>query len=368
MGKRELFLLLGFLVIGGLVYQVTAPAGESGGGRSWSDVLRNVRGEMFGSNARVGVDREVTAAVGPEVEVLDLGDLSGQVTIVGMEREDVSATLRVSLLGENEGEVTAAAAQLSVTAREDGDALKLSLTHPDAWRMGRGRIAADVKMEAPRRLRVRFTGRGTVNVRDMAGVDLEVARGTVTLANVAGPVTGQYRDGSLDIDGAASVDIETRRLTLKLSRIAGAIEVDGVDGQVKGAQLPGPVTLDLRRMLVDLDEVANLVEITAADGRADLRRLAGGVRANLERMPFSASLSRAADVDVEGADAPIELTLPAQGVALDVEAIDGSIEVPESIGRPVKDGTTQKLETDVKGGGPKVHLRGSRTMVVVKAP
>ncbi len=369
MGKRELLILFLFLVVGGLVYQFTAPAADPGnGGRSWSDALRNIRGEMFGDRARLAVDRTVTASVGPAVEVLDLGALAGRVIVSGEDRDDLQATVRVSLLGEREEEIQAAAGQLAVEMEEREGVLALRLSHPDAWRLGSDRRVADVTVQVPRRLKVKLSARGTVEVARTAGAALELVRGTATLRDIAGPVTGGFRDGSLEVDGAASVELETRRVSVRLARVAGAIEVEGADGQVRGAQLPGPVVLDLRRMLVELDEVAGKVEVKGGDGRVELRRLSGPLSAEVERMVFSAAMAAAVEVDVEVGDAPLEFTLPPAGVSLDVEATEGAIDAPEGVGTVEREGSTQRLKGEVKGGGPAVRLRATRTAVVIRTP
>lgn len=369
MGKRELLILLAFVIVGGLVYQVTAPAADpSTNGRSWTDVFRNVRGEMFGSRSRLAISRDVKASVGPDVEVLDLGDLAGQITVVGEDREDIEAQVRVSLLGENEGEINTAAAQLVVKGEERDKALVLTLSHPDEWRLSSGRVAADVTMKAPRRLLVKLAGRGTVNLQQTAGASLEIARGTVNLRDLTGPVTGTFRDGSLDVAGATKVEVETRRVSVTLARIEGAIDVEAVDGQVRGAQLPGPIELDVRRVMVDLDEIAGKVSITGGDGRADLRRLSGPLTVDVERMAFAGVMRKAVEVDVEVADAPLEFTLPPGGVTLDAEATDGTIQAPDTLPKPEREGNTERLKAEVKGGGPAVRLRGVRTAVVVRTP
>ena len=110
MGKRELLLIVAFLVLGGIVYQVSAPDRPADGeGRSFMDFFRRVRGEMVGSRARFPVDLPVKAAVGDDVATLDLGELAGRVEIVGEAREDIEGAAVATLLGENETDVKGAA-------------------------------------------------------------------------------------------------------------------------------------------------------------------------------------------------------------------------------------------------------------------
>lgn len=369
MGKRELLLLLAFLFLGLVVYQVTAPAGTpNGSGRSWSDVFRNIRGEVFGSRARVSVERAATAAVGPGVKVLDLGEFSGQLSVEGEDREDIAATVRLSLLGENDQEVNAAAGQLVVAFKEDGERLSLAVSHPDEWRLRRGRVAADVQVKVPRRLLVRADGRGNVEVRQTAGASLRAVNGTFTVAGLSGPLTGEFRDGSLAVDGAAKVDVETRRVSVTLARVEGDVRVEATDGQVRASDVPGTVHLELRRVMVDLDEVGGRLEISGSDGRADLRRVAGPVEIDVRRMGITATLVRAADAEFDVSEGPLEIALPPGGVTLDAETSDGSIEVAGDLPEAEREGATTRLKAEIDGGGPVVRVRGSRTVMKVRRP
>ena len=138
MGKRELLLIVTFLVLGGIVYQVSAPDHPADReGRSVMDFFRRVRGEMVGSRARFPVDLPVKASVGDDVATLDLGELAGRVEILGEDREDIEGAAVATLLGENETDVKSAAQALKLDIETDGDTLRVRVSHPDAWRLGR---------------------------------------------------------------------------------------------------------------------------------------------------------------------------------------------------------------------------------------
>lgn len=183
MGKRELLLIFVFLVLGGAVYQVTTPdAPSSGGGRSISDFIREIRGQMVGARARFPVDVPVRGDVSDQIRTLDLGEMAGRVEIVGEDRLDLEGQAVATLLGESETDVKQAAQALHLEMKADGDRLRIRLSHPDEWRLGRqGRPAIDLRLKVPARLALSLGVSGVIDVQGVAGVTLETTRGSVTL-------------------------------------------------------------------------------------------------------------------------------------------------------------------------------------------
>jgi hypothetical protein len=370
MGKRELVLIVAFLVLGAVVYQVSAPdASQSGARRPWSDVFREIRAEMFGARARFPVDLPVRVPVSASVKTLDLGELSGRVEIVGEGREDIEGTAHATLVGEDEADVKRAAGALEVAAEEDGDRLRLRLSHPEEWRLGRhGRPPVDLRVKVPARLTLRLGVSGVTEARGIAGVSLDSARGTVTLKAINGPVEGGQRDGTLDVSGARSVDIETRRVTVRLQEIDGTVEVDATDGGLEAVGLKGKTTLTTRRASVQLTDQAGPVEIEGGDGRAEVRGLSAELAFDGTRLPLIVELATPAPVTADSSDGAVELRLPRGGVTLKISVEEGSLVVPPGLPEAVRTGSTSTLEAKVDGGGPLLSLSGSRAAVTVKAP
>ena len=61
MGKRELFIILGFVVVGVLAYQLTAPASTSSEGFSFSRIWEAMRREVHGNPSRA--ETSLTGAI-----------------------------------------------------------------------------------------------------------------------------------------------------------------------------------------------------------------------------------------------------------------------------------------------------------------
>jgi hypothetical protein len=210
--------------------------------------------------------------------------------------------------------------------------------------------------------------RGNVTARATGAVELATGRGNVTLKDIAGAVTGEHRDGGLEVDGAPSVEVDTRRVTLRLSRIPGAVTVEANDGRLVGEQLSGPLDLETNRVSVELDRVTGKVTLRGGDGRAQLRDVQSELSIDTGRMVTTLVFAKAVPAEVDVADASLEVTLPPAGTTLEVEALEGSIQAPPGFAEPKAEGANQRLRADWKGGGPICKLTMSRGTVVLRAP
>jgi hypothetical protein len=374
MGKRELLMIVGFLVIGALVYQLAAPAApDAEAGRSWHDVFQHIRGEMFGARARVPVERPLSVTVAAETRTLDLGEVNGRIEVVGEDRDTVEGLARLTLAGMDETDEDAkrAAEGLTLAFEPNGDRLVLKLTHKDEWRInrsGRGRPSLDVRVKIPSRLALAFDVSGVADVQDTAGVDVGGSRGSVTLRRILGAVTGSQRDGTLEVSGAKGVDLEIRRVTLRLEKVSGEVEIEATDGGIEATGLTGKTTLKTRRVGIELVDQSGPLTIEASDGRAELRRLAAETDLELTRLALQADCAKAVAISGESSDGSVDFRLPDAGLSLAIETTEGSLVGPDGLPAPSRDGVKTTLEAEWRGGGPKVKLTGARTAITLKAP
>src|SRR5579859_6972331 len=134
MGKRELVLVIGFVLLGIVVYQFTAPPPPPGGGGfSVGGFIRNIRREVKGARETATAESSVTAAVPANVRTLrlDVARVS-DVTITGEDREDVAASLRVTGRGFDQAEATAASKGPKLRIDTPADAVVVSLDYTGA--------------------------------------------------------------------------------------------------------------------------------------------------------------------------------------------------------------------------------------------
>src|SRR5262249_58003991 len=99
MGKRELVLVAGFVLLGIAVYQFTAPPPPPGTeGFSFGRLLRNIRREVKGPRETASADSSQTVAVPASTSMLRLSVVRmSDVTITGEDRNDIAASLHVTV-------------------------------------------------------------------------------------------------------------------------------------------------------------------------------------------------------------------------------------------------------------------------------
>lgn len=374
MGKRELLLVVGFIVVGALIYQIAAPAApDAGGGRSWRDFLQEARSEMFGARARISVERPVNVEVTADIRTLDLGEVNGRVEVIGEERSTVEGVARLTLAGMEETDADKRKAEegLTLSLEPDGHRLVLRLSHTEEWRLnrsGRGRPSLDVRLKVPATLALDLNVSGVADVQGVAGVTLENARGSLTLRRIAGPVKGEQRDGMLEIAGARGVSVEIRRVNLRLEHIEGDVEVEATDGGIEATGLTGKTTLKTRRAGVELTDQSGPLSLEGTDGRAELRGLAAEAELELTRLALQADFAKPVAFTAEASDGSVDLRLPDGGLALKIEAQEGSVQVPDGLPAATRSDVKTTLETSWRGGGPLLTLSATRTTVTLKAP
>lgn len=129
MGKRELALILAFVVAGVLVWQVTAPKSE-GPGFSLSNLVSNARREMRGRNASAEVKTTPAIPVDASINEIRL-TLSGEVNIIGEERDDVASELTVVSNGHDEAEARQLATETRLNVSKFADSVVLAYVFPE---------------------------------------------------------------------------------------------------------------------------------------------------------------------------------------------------------------------------------------------
>src|SRR5262245_23211458 len=104
MGKRELLIIIAFVAIGALAYQVTAPAPKEGEGRfSFAKIFSNIRNEMRSNAASATITRNGVVALRPGVTELRLASSRAlPITITGEARTDIGYELIVQSNGPDE--------------------------------------------------------------------------------------------------------------------------------------------------------------------------------------------------------------------------------------------------------------------------
>jgi hypothetical protein len=362
MGKRELLLILAFVVVGVIVYQVSAPPAKGGGfslGEFARKALREVRSESASAEHKSTAVHPLTPSV-QEVRVRGVQ----RVTVIGEPRADIATELDVTSSGIDKAEAETLAAAATLRADTTSDAIAFSVEYPQD-----GRQQAHLTLRVPSSVRARLEDiRGEVRASDIAGVYLASTRAETTLTNINGPIEGEHRGGDIAITGGADVRLRLRSVDLRMERIIGSTVLDMTGGELKAGILAGPVEIEARSADIEVESASGPVKVNAVGGRVTLGGLRQSVRCDGQRTDVRLRLDTPATVTAFTSDGTLELTAPKSGgLSLDAAATGGDIRL-DGFELPVQsEGATKRATGPLAGGGPTVSLRTNGGAIVVRA-
>ena len=362
MGKRELFIFVGFLVVGVLAYQLTAPASTSEGGFSFSKMWEAMRREVHGNPSRAETTLTGEFAAPPELSEVRFTDIS-RLTVIGEARKDITYELRVESNGPDEATALSYAKAAALKTDDLGTSLAFRIMLPPE-----GRQTTQLVLKVPMRLAVRVQGGSRHEVANVASVRLEGVSGAARISSVTGSVTGTHRGGDLEVTGVGMV-----KLTLQGT-------------QAKFREISEPLSLDLRNAECEIDQPKASVDIEEVNSRVTISHPAATVRVGGERgrvfveLPKSETRIdvRRAEVEVMlGAAVPMtlvttdeELRLVIDGspaVAVDAVAVSGEISTPGLDLKPEASERESRLaHTFGENASARVSMRNLRGPIVIR--
>jgi putative adhesin len=366
MGKRELLLVICFVVVGVVVYQVTAPTPAPGErGLSLGRLIEAARREVGGNRAMAEVTTTTTHALTSEITELRITGSISEVEVQGEDRSDIESTLFVNSRAYNDAEAKQYAAESKLVADQTASALILRMQFPTP-----GRQRSTVKLKVPARLRIRVEpGSGTLDVKNVAAVEIAGTRGEVTLSQIAGRVEVSHRGGEVTIQDAGSLDFNGRAGSLKLTGVRGdtSIKMDG-GGEITVANLAGSLNLESRNTEVTLENLESTrgpIRVNSIAGSVKMKGLKSEARIDVRNAELDVAMTGAATVAIYTENDRVALTPPPGGYTLDVLVIDGEIKPAERISelglRATRENDKEaRLVGAIKGGGPTITVRATR--------
>lgn len=375
MGKRELLLIVGFVLAGTVLYQAMAPpSGPNDRGLSLSRLLDRARREIRGNRAAADLARTTIYPVAPDVTELRLSGVT-ELQVTGEDREDVEADLRVHSMAYDEAEARRFAEETRLKEDRPAGSLALSVSYPEGRQSGRQRTSLTLKI--PARLRVRVEGSASkLGVTGVEAVELLNIRGETTVTNTAGRVAINHRNGQVVVDGAAAVKLTGRNSEVTLGRVRGdlSIVMEG-GGRLQASAPPGAVDVESRNAeitLQDLSATRGPIRVNAVGGALTLEGVGAETRIDGRNTRIAVALSAAAPVVIDSEGADVVLTPPGAGYRLDAVAVEGRIdpEAAKALGlerSTADEDREQRASGDVNGGGPTISVRTRRSDVVLRS-
>jgi len=370
MGKRELLLILGFAVVGTLVYQLTArPSAESSSHFSVNAVVDHLRRAVRGNQANAEVvttDTHAPSAATTEIRIA-FANSSESLTITGEDRTDVESELKVWSNGYDDAEAQRLAKATVLKQSEAGGRMTFTLVYPREARQ-----RANVTLRVPASMRigiVRYGGRLIVTgTREVESVE---TRGEATIRNIAGKVTASHRGGDLTLGDLGALKLTANGTDVKLSRVRGDATIQARAGEIVASELEGAVDIEGNNTDITVQAAESSkapVHVTATNGSVRVRGARTDTRVDARNSEVIVDVAQPAPVAVysEGGES-IELTGPRGGFRLDaVSTAGGQITAPASWPAVKTEGNEQHASGSVNGGGPTITLRSTQGEIVVR--
>jgi hypothetical protein len=225
-------------------------------------------------------------------------------------------------------------------------------------------------LHVPSRLTVRVEGTSSthVAVSHVAGVRLGNILGETELSAISGPVTGQVRGGTFDLDGAESVTLTMQGTMATLANVAQKNSLTLRAGRCTVRGGTGPVDVDATNTDLTLEATAS-AHVSASAGRIALRAPQKLIEIDGRRTRVDVTLAGPAPVTVITTEEPIHLSFASAipAIVLDAASSDGgSIDA----GDPRLETTTENRTTKLThafgpASAPRVVLRNSRGPIVI---
>jgi hypothetical protein len=372
MGKRELILVVAFLAVGVVIYQVTAPPpGPNERSFSFSRIVEGIRREVRGNRAVAEQTNVQTYPADAELTEVRLGGTFQAIEITGEDRADVESSIRVESRGYDDAEAKKTAAESILKADRAGSTLALRMNYPDP-----GEQRAWLKLKVPTRLKLRVeSGAGRLVVSNVAAADFTGVRGETTIKRVAGRVAITHRAGQLVIEDVGSLKLSGRATDATVTRVRGeaALTMEG-GGELSATDLAGPIEADARSAELtfnNLEKTKGPIRINSVGGAITLKGLSSDARVDARNAEVEVTMAAAAPVAIycEGG-AELDFQVPPGGFRLDAVATNGRITPPELLKKLDIELSTdegeQRATGAVRGGGPTVTLRSNRGEIMIR--
>jgi hypothetical protein len=367
MGKRELLLIGGFVLVGCLVYWATAPAAAPGErGFSLSTILDRVHREVRGNQASSELTTTQTLKPAPTIREVRFEIERTPTTIIGEDRLDIACELAVWSNGYDEAEAKRLAGETKLKTSEAGTSLVLGIVYPEP-----GRQRASLTVRLPKTLAVRVQpSRAKLDISNVAAAEIVESRGQVTVRDVPGRVVVIHRGGELTLEDVGAVKLNSRGSVVTLKNVKGEMVAQLQAGELRGGSFGGSIEIESqgsRIALEDLSESRKPIRVNAVGGVVTLGRVASETRVDGRDTRIDVELEKPVPLAIYNEDEePTRVTLPGAGVRLDALTTDGRLIVPDGLLDVKKDGNEQRASGAIKGGGPTITLRTKRGTIEIR--
>lgn len=363
MGKRELLIVLAFIVLGAAAYQLTAPPATNQPRRfSLSNMIAGMRREIRGNPSSATATQTGSAPAKGLTEVRVANAAS--ITVTGEAREDIAWELVVESSGPDDA-TAQSFAQRTILKQDDlGSVLGLRVTYPQEARQ-----TAKLTLKVPSTLAVRIDGprfNSEIRASHLAAIQLD-AIGDVTIENVSGAVTGTHRTGDLKIVNAQSVGLTLVSSNSDLRGVRGTMTINARNGSTTIADVSGNVELDENNNDVKLTSVMGTTRIVGTGGTITIENPRGEVKVDVRRSEVELAIDKPVAVTALTTDEPLRVRVDDEsGVTIDAVTSDGGTIQAKDFDLTADQRDQESRLTHVFGGATRLSLRNQRGEIVLR--
>jgi hypothetical protein len=361
MGKRELLIIIGFVVVGVLAYQLTAPASTSSEGFSFSKIWEHMRREVHGNPSRAETTLAGSLAVTPGLTEVRFEGISS-LRVLGETRADISYELKVESNGPDEATALAYAKRAKVKTDDMGGSMAFRIERPPE-----GRQTTELTVKVPVRLAVRVQGGSRLEVSNVASVRLDGASSTAKIFSVAGPVSGIHRGGEMEIVGVGPVRLTLQGTHAKFLEMAHPVVLDLRNSECEIDRPKEAVEIETMNSEVKVIQPAGTVRVGGERGRIEIEAPSGETRVDVRRAEIEVLLREAVTLTLVTTDEPLRLLLEGPpSIRLDAAAPSGEISTPGLDVKPEASDREARLSHTFGDGDSRVSLRNLRGQIVIR--
>ena len=363
MGKRELFIILGFVVVGVLAYQLTAPAATSDEGFSFSKIWQAMRREVRGNPARAEYTHTGSFEAPATLTEVRFADVS-RLRVIGEARQDVGYELKVESNGPDDQHALEYAKRSVLKTDDMGGALTLRVEYPPEARQ-----TSELVVKVPLRMNVRVQGGSRLEATNVASIRLEGVTSTVKIASIAGAVTGSHRGGSLDVSGAGAVRLTLSGSQAKFQEVRQALTLDMRNTECEIEEPKGTVEIEEINSRITIADPAGPVRVGGERGRVVVNAPQAEIRVDVRRAEVEVSLKASVPLTLVTTDEELRLVLDGPpAIEIDAVASNGSISTPglDDLKPETTDRETRLTHSFGKNATVRASLRNLRGEIVIR--
>jgi hypothetical protein len=367
MGRRELLIILAFIVVGVIAYQFTAPAPKEGErGLSIPSIWDRMRRDMRGNAGNASYIHRGAVPLSAEVTQIRISNAHA-VVVTGEARRDLAYELTVRSRAEDDASALALAKDTAFRQDDLGSSLALRVTYPRG-----GTQTATIELRVPSQLAVRVESSGPAaraQVSGVASVDLSGISGETSVRNAPGGVSGTHQRGDLTVENVGSVNLTLTASRATFSGVQKGLTItarSSSECQIRGSQ--GPINIDENNAEITITAHAGPIRVSGTSGRVTIERPQQEVRVDARRTEIEVILAAAVPMTLLTTAETLRLLLDGPPeVTLDAIVTDGKIQAGDFNLTP--EGSEQEFRLTHSFGSdraPRVSLRNQNGDIVIR--